>query len=1033
MGKLMLLLGAIFLSGLLQAQTKTLSGTILGDNGEPVPFATIHIISKGKTIAAKEDGSFDIEVSISEKLRITASGYESQEFIVDESTTAFVLKNLNELKEIVVTALGIAREKRALGYSVQDISGDKFKDSRTSNVASALSGKVAGVKITPQGGAGGGANIQIRGNASVTGSNQPLIVVDGVPISQDNSNRYGGGISEISPDNIKSMSILKGANAAALYGSRATNGVILITTKDGKGQKGIGVEINSATSFERPSVKPKFQNIYGGGSGYSTYFTNGRGGAVTLPDGTYVGSSTDAVDESWGSPMDGRLVPQWWSDGEKVPLVPHPNNWDDFWQTGSIYDNNVAISGANEKGNFRLSFTNMDQKGIAYNSDYKRRNFKFNGGYNFTDKLKATISAEYVKAWSDNRRYQGGSEWAWSHRHVDYNQLKDWVNINPSNVIQPAGQYYPYANWQYEYWSNFFYVQDNWPFSDDKNRFLGNLALSYQITDDLNVMVRGGTDTWNQMKRNRTGFSNFDRDGSYVEQAESAQETNLDFLINYNKSVGRFNFSVNAGGNKRTNYYKDNLITLNSLAVDGLWNSSNYAAPPVTTGSIKKSEVNSLYASATIGFENKLFLDLTARNDWSSTLPVNHNSYFYPSASLSAVLTDLLNIKSNTISYAKARVSLAQVGSDTDPYRLTQSFIKQSLWNGTTPQYYENLTIANANLKPEITTGFEAGIEARFFNNRLGLDVTYYNQNTRDQIIGVEISKSSGYNYRLLNAGKITNRGWEVTLTGTPISSSSGFNWDVTVNWARNRNKVIELAEGLTTYTLATWYLTQEARVGEAYGTFYGTYFQRTPEGQIIYENGLPVLGAGTKALGSFQADWTGGVMNSFSYKGISMSFLIDVKYGGKIFDLGSGLMRRTGVVEESAIGREEGVIGEGVKNIGTTEHPEYVTNDVIAAAQTFYGRYNPRNYHEAGIFDASYVKLREVSVGYTLPASWVSRTNFLQSVRLALTGRNVLILHKNTPHIDPEVDYYGGNAQGFAQGQIPLSRSLGFSVNFSF
>lgn len=1033
MGKLTLLLGAIFLSGVLHAQTRSVSGTILSDQGAPIPFATIQISGTNKSFAADESGNFKIDIGASDKIKVSASGFEAQEFTPDQSFTTCILKSLDGLQEIVITALGIAREKKALGYAVQDISGDKLKDARTSNVASALSGKVAGVKITPQGGAGGGANIQIRGNASVTGNNQPLIVVDGVPIAQDNSNRYGGGISEISPDNIKSISILKGANASALYGSRATNGVILITTKDGKGQKGIGVEINSMTSFERPSVTPKFQNIYGGGSGYSTFFTDGRGGGVTLPDGTFVASSTDGVDESWGSPMDGRLVPQWWSNGERVPLVPHPDNWDVFWQTGNILDNNIALSGANEKGNFRVSFTNMDQKGIAYSSNYKRRNFKFNGGYNFTDKLKVSVSAEYVKAWSDNRRYQGGSEWAWSHRHVDYNQLKDWKNINPSNTIQPAGQYYPYANWQYEYWSNFFYVQDNWPFADNKNRFLGNMALTYQLTDNLSLMVRGGTDTWNQIKMNRTGFSNFDRDGSYSEQAESSQETNMDFLINYTKKAGRFDFIVNAGGNKRINNYKNNLVTLNSLAVDGLWNASNYAAPPVTTSMIKKSEVNSLYASGTVGFDNKVFLDITARNDWSSTLPVGNNSYFYPSASLSAVITDMLPIKSNTLSYAKARVSLAQVGSDTDPYRLAQSFIKQSLWNGTTPQYYENLTISNANLKPEITTGFEAGLELRFFNNRIGLDITRYNQNTRDQIIGVEISKASGYNYRLLNAGKVTNSGWEVTMTGSPITSPTGFNWDITVNWARNRNKVVELAEGLTTYTLATWYLTQEARVGEPYGTFYGTYFQRTPDGQVIFDNGVPILGPGTKALGTFQPDWTGGVLNSFSYKGVTASFLIDVKYGGSIFDLGSGLMRKTGVVEESVIGREEGAIGVGVKNIGTAEHPEYVTNDIISPAQTFYGRYNPRNYHEAGIFDASYVKLREASLGYSFPAGFLKRTKFFQSLRLAVTGRNLLILHKNTPHIDPEVDYYGGNAQGFAQGEIPLSRSVGFAVNLAF
>jgi outer membrane receptor protein involved in Fe transport len=430
---------------------------------------------------------------------------------------------------------------------------------------------------------------------------------------------------------------------------------------------------------------------------------------------------------------------------------------------------------------------------------------------------------------------------------------------------------------------------------------------------------------------------------------------------------------------------------------------------------------------------NALFLDVTARNDWSSTLPSNARSYFYPSVSASAVVSDLINYPKEILSYAKVRGSWAQVGNDADPYQLLQTFRAGGSWNSSLPEYYENLTISNAKLKPEITTGIELGLDLKFFRNRIGLDFTYYDQSTENQILGVEISKASGYDKRILNAGKITNKGLEITLSGKILESKRGFKWDVALNYSRNRNQVVELAEGLSTYTLQERRgVTSIAQVGLPYGSLFGIGFKHAPDGQIVYANGLPVVETTPRILGNIQPKWMGGITNTFSFKNFTLTTLVDMKIGGDIYDEGTGTARWTGQYEETAVGREEGVIGKGVVNIGTTESPVYVPNDVIVAASQFYGYNNPRRYHEAAIFDASFVKLREISFGYNIP-KYVLQKLGLQTAKISVVGRNVAILFKNTPHIDPEVDRFGSNQQGFAYGELPNSRSVGVNLSLGF
>ncbi|TDB65964.1 SusC/RagA family TonB-linked outer membrane protein [Arundinibacter roseus] len=1053
---LLLLLGCLC-STFSMAQVRQLSGKITAaEDGLGLPGASL--IYKGTNIGsnADSDGNFKITVPDDGILVVSFVGFLSQEVPIGNQTS-FDIKlsaDTRQLAEVVVTAFGIEREKKALGYSVQEIKGSALTESRSTNVVNGLSGKVAGVRIQSNGGPGSGSTIQIRGSSSISGNNQPLIVIDGVPMDQSASKQLGGGISEVNPDDIKEMSVLKGPNAAALYGSRAANGVILITTKNGQGTKGLGIDFNSNVTFERPWIKPDFQNTYGGGNGYRTWYSDGWSGSITNPteiqqyrqvyDARYPLAGSAGTDESWGAPMDGRLVRHWWSGEEVAPLTPQPNNWEEYWATGQTISNSVALSGGNDKGFFRMSLGRVDQKGIMYYNDFNRTNFRLNSGYNLAKNLSVTVSGEYIKSGAENRSFTAGQQFIWAHRHTSWEQIRNYEDYEATHIQRavagkPADTDPP--NWQHTFFTNPFFTSRELPFGNEKDRLLGNIALNYKILPSLSLMVRSGTDVWSDTRINVTNFARV-RNGNYTpgsfnEEVLRSQETNHDFILTFNKNITPdFTTNVQFGGINRTNYYKRNYFNVGEMVVDGIFNAGN-SVPSRNTiqSSIRKSEVQSLFAAANFGWRNMLFLDLTARNDWSSTLPTSAQSYFYPSASVSAVVTDLLNVQSDILTFAKVRASLAQVGNDADPYQLAQTFLSSGSWNGSLPKFTESVSIANSGLKPEITTGLELGADLRFFRGKVGLDATYYEQTTNNQILGVEISKATGYDRRILNAGEITNKGIELTLSGTPIKLDNGFTWDVSLNYARNRNKVVALAEGLTTYVLASQRgMTSEARVGQPYGTLYGVAFQRAPDGQIIYgDNGLPLREANQQIIGNIQPDWTGGMLNTFHLKGFTLTALVDVRMGGDIYDEGTGTGRWTGQYAETALGREEGVIGKGVRALTAADGSvSYVPNDIIVTANQMYAFNNPRNYHEAAIFDASYVKLREVSLGYNIPASVLKRLH-IQSAKLSLVGRNVWMLFKNTPHVDPEFDAKGGNAQGFGYGELPSSRSLGMNLSLSF
>ncbi|UZD24204.1 SusC/RagA family TonB-linked outer membrane protein [Algoriphagus halophytocola] len=1023
----------------IEAVERTIEGLVLDDTDTPIPGASVLIKGTMIGVVTDVDGKFTLTIPDENSeavLAVSFIGFTTQEIPIG-TTSNFTIKLASSdlaLNEVVVTAFGLERDKKALGYATQSVDGKSLTEARPTNVANSLSGRVAGVQVTGNSMPGSGAQIVIRGSSSVAGNNQPLVVVDGVPLEQTSSRQYGNGLSEISPDNIKEMNILKGATAAALYGSRAANGVIMITTKNGSDTKGLGIEFNSNMTFDNPLVKPDFQNTYGGGAGYRTWYVDGRNGFDA--DGI---RGTAGVDESWGAPMDGRMVPLWYSAPERVALLPQPNNWEEFWETGQSISNSVALSGGNEQGSFRVAIGRLDQTSIMADNDYFRNNFKLNTSYKFIPELQMSVNAEYIKSGSDNRGFTGSQDFIWAHRHTEYDKLKNWEDYYEiQRLTFRDGDDYPYANWQHEYFSNPFYNQKYLPNSNEKDRLVGSVALSYDLGENFNIMARTGTDYWTDTRINinraESTKNNVKRFGAYSENVYSSQETNSDIIITFDKDITpRLSLKVQGGAINRVNNYKSTSVSVGELTIDGLYNLGNYASPVTPSSTIREQVVNSVFGSAQFGFNNYLFLDVTGRNDWSSTLPTSDNSFFYPSAALSAVLTDIFDVQSGWLSFAKVRASLAQVGNDADPYLLNQVYSSEGLWAGTTPTYSESNEIANRNLKPEITTGKEVGVDLRFFEGRVGVDFTYYHQSTVNQILAVSISTASGYSSQILNAGEITNQGVELTINATPFNTASGFSWYTALNFSRNRNQVVELAEGLENYILGSQNsLTSEARVGQPYGSLYGRRYLRSPEGELIYNNGLPVLEEGTFIVGNIQPDWLGGWTNSFAYKGIELNTLIDVKMGGDIFDVGTGLARKTGQYIETEAGREEGVIGNGVMNIGTAEDPVYVPNDVIANATTFWNSQNPRTYHESGIFDGTYVKLRELSLGYVFPKNFLGNS-FIQSMKLSFVGRNLAILYKNHPHMDPEVDMKGGNAQGFAYGQMPTTRSLGFNLNVTF
>ncbi|MFT6866791.1 MAG: TonB-linked SusC/RagA family outer membrane protein [Cyclobacteriaceae bacterium] len=1024
---------------------RTVSGKITSaEDGDGIPG--VNVVLKGTTTGTTTDLDGNYRLSVPEEggtLIYSFIGLLAQETEIGARSVIDIgmAADVTELTEVIVTAFGVERAEKSLGYSVQELDGDQLTEARETNIVNSLSGQIAGVQVTNgSGNVGSSSRIVLRGPSSLTGENQPLFVVDGIPINNTNygnSSAFGGadfpnGAADINPDDIATISVLKGANAAALYGSRAANGVILITTKKGSKTKGIGVSINSNVTFQTPLRIPDYQNSYGGGYNPNSY---------EWLDGT---SGSGGEDESWGPALDQGLAFKQWqdTDGGTSPWVSNPDNIRDFYELGTTTSNNVALSGGNDVANFRLSYTNMQQDGMIYNTGLERNTFALSSGVKLSDKLSADASVNYIKSSSDN--ISGGGydnnnpmqQFTWFQRQVDVSALKDYKNL-PLNAEGTSAQFTP-LTWNTNFNNNPYWVLDNNTQGFEKNRIIGNVKINYQLTDWLSLFVRTGTDFFTDLQTIKRGHNSNDYpNGYYREIDRSWQESNSDFALTFNKDITPdFGLTVTAGGNLRREVYSRNILTANELEIPGTYTIANSSVAVVATNYDQQREMQSLYGMAQFQFRNYLFIDLTARNDWSSTLPLENNSFFYPSASLSLILTDLADIQSNVLSFAKVRGSWAQVGSDTDAYRLQDVFtLRSPKWNGTTTvtQATVGNQLKNPLLKPEITTSVEFGVDLRFFSDRLGLQATYFDATSTDLIVEIDVSGASGWRTQFANVGEMNNKGIELQMNATPVEIGD-FKWEMNLNYARIRNEVVTLG-GVDNLVLGgQWNVDVIATPGESYPALFGPDYQRDDAGNIIHVNGLPQKDNTSKVLGSAFPDWTGGFTNTFSFKGVSLGVLIDAKMGGSVYSMTNAWGRYSGVLEETLIGREVGIVGAGVQANGVDENgnTQYVPNNVPVDVQTYNHSAFGNNIAAGSVFDASYVKLRQVILGYTIPKQWLGASPF-QSISVSVVGRNLALLYSKVPHIDPETAFSNDNAQGIEHASYSSARSLGFNVNLKF
>lgn len=969
------------------------------------------------------DGKFSLTVASGEAIIVASyAGFETiRQPVNSQSNLTLTMTVGVDLGEVVVTALGIKREEKALGYSVQTINSEEVNTVRPKNMLNALTGKVAGLQINAaSNGLTSSTRLTLRGESSLNiNDNSPLIVIDGIPINNNiygvggfNTNQadlptdYGNGASEINPEDIESISVLKGAAASALYGSRGGNGVILITTKSGKGQKGLGVTISSSTMFSSPLVLPEMQTEYGGGWGLQYY----------ADYGTNFGPALDgALQAQDGSPN--------FENGEELPFVQR-YNLEDFFETGISTNNQVSITGGNDKGSFRLSYANAYNEGIVPNTNLKRNNFSFNTTYDVADWWNVNLSANYVKSNSDNIPVAGyGSQGVmyvllWNYNNVDMNWFKDYWAAGGENVEQ---------DYIFSWADNPYLIVNENINAFNKDRLFGKISTNFNITPELSLMLRAGTDYFDDFRFSRRPIgSHRYRNGMYREQDINFRETNTDFLLTYNKRFNDVSVVVSAGGNQLTQTLSENFIEGKGLAIPGIYTLGNINVTPTLSRFNSEKRINSLYAFANIGYKDYLYLDLTARNDWSSTLPTDNNSYFYPSVSLSFIPSEVFEL-GDAIDYLKVRLNYAVVGNDTDPFQLSKTYQFATLQNSLT----NPSQLPNANLKPVRTTSYEAGIQGYFFDKRLTLDFSYYNNTSRDQIISAGISQASGFTSTVINAGEIESEGIEIALTGTPLKMENGITWDVGLNFTRNRSYVNKLDDDgqLETFVIAEGPggATVEARPGGRMGDIYGNVFMRS-NGQVVFgSNGLPLLDPTRRLVGNYNPDYMLGAHTSISYKGLYATALFDIREGGLIYSYTNAIGAESGLLTHSLPGRTTGLVGEGVTEDGS------VNTTVVAPETWYYNGYYSRSNIEVNSFDASFVKLREFSIGYSFPAEWVKKLK-MNALSIAFVGNNVA-LWTDVPNIDPEAHAMNGGTlvPGFEVTQLPSTKSFGFKLNIGF
>ncbi len=1038
-------------------QSVTISGQVTSSTGQGLPAVQVVIPSFGAGGQTRDDGRFTITVparAAGTSVTVTARriGYRSATQTVTLRAGANTLNLVLEaaptqLTGVVVSALSVQREKATIGTSQQQLSGRELLTTRDPNIVNSLSGKVSGVQINAGGAIGGSSRIVIRGNNSINGNNQPLFIVDGIPVANTNVTNttqqagnggidYGNAIRDLNPDDIASLTVLKGPNAAALYGSRAANGAIVITTKSGRNAgQGVQVSANSYTTFETPLRLPSYQNLYGQGSAGTFGYVDGAGGGL---------KGTDGFDQSFGPKLDGRLIDQF--TGPQQPWVPQPDNVKDFFNTGRTFQNNVAVSANTGPASARLSVANEQVAGIIPGSRLNKTTAAVNGDVRVNDRLTTTGSVQYIRNQGFNRPgtgYNAGilEQFVWFGRQVDINALRE-------RRYNEDGSLY---NWNSNYHNNPYWLMYDNPNRDQRDRVIGSVQGQYKFVPWLTGTLRTGLDTYRENRDQNfaagnlsAALGNFGSNGQaglpgngvdpnyaggfdFYNRRES--EYNTEGFLTAAGSRGRFDVNALVGGSLRRNQIAFDNVYTTGITVPGIYNVANAAVTPTQYQRTERRGINSVYSQLSATYNKYWTVDVTGRNDWSSTLPTSTNSYFYPSVSSSLVISDLFPaLQNRVLNFAKLRGSIAQVGSDADPYQLRTVFNGQPTKFGALPQFSLSNTIANPDLLPERTTSNEAGLEVGLFDNRLTLDATYYSRRTDDQIITLPVSNTTGYAFKAINAGRVTNKGFEALLTAIPVRAGA-FEWTSTINFSTNRNKVVTLAPGLSTVVLGTsWSVNVEARQGEQFGSIVGAPFLRDESGQILLSDGLPQPdNANRRVLGNFNPDWLGGWNNQFRYKAATLSALVDVRKGGNVFSVTNMFGTYTGVLSNTVQGRENDWNNPGVVAAGVDEETGKA-NTVNRSAEDYYQ--SLYGIHEAFVYDASFLKLREVRLGYDLPQSILGRAR-IRSANVALIGRNLLMRSK-VPNIDPETGLSTSNVQGLEFATLPTARSFGFNITIT-
>lgn len=1049
-----------FLLALQLSAQKVVKGQVInGEDNTTMPFATI--LEKGTTngVATDVDGNFELTVSRPDALlEVSTLGYKTKEVKAGngEKLHIVLMPDQQLLDEVVVTALGISREKKALSYSVQDLKGEDLTRSRQTNAIGLLSGKVAGLQVTTSGGAlGGSSRVLVRGVNSLLGNNQPLYVIDGTPIDNAELSSsttavgygdkdYGNTAADINPDDIESISVLKGASATALYGSRANNGVILITTKKGASKSRTEISVSTGVSFDTQARRnfPEMQKLYGGGASNQQTFNQLNINGTTYSVPAY------AIDESWGPKFDGQQVLSWENLYPENPsLYQKTREWKYpdhdlmyFFKTGVAFDNNISVRGGNDIASFRVSYSNRTATGTTPNSNLQRNNLSIGGSVKQGHFL-FTSTINYMNTGVKGRPWTGTSNrnvmtqaYSWGQNQVDYKELSDyrrpdgsqrlwnvtsWNNLAPKYIDNP-------------YWAAYMSYSD-----EKRDRVYGNIGMEWDIAKGLKASAKMHGDVYTYSLQDRIAV--YSRTTSkYSENIQRFQEFNYEAMLNYNKDFHDFRLTSFIGANlmhQRRNL--SNAATQGGLIIPEFYNLSN-ASSILNIEKTYRKEIRSLFGSVNVGWKNMLFLDVTFRNDWSSTLPADANSYFYPSFSGSFIFSELKPLREyEWLTFGKMRLGWAQVGNDTDPYSLARAYEYVGSSFVGVPGYALDATLNNAKLKPELTNSLEAGLEFKFLDNRLGLDLTYYNNRTKNQIMQVPLAASSGYTSRWMNAGEISNKGVEVVATAVPVQIKD-FQWEVSVNWSKNSNRVEKLNGDLQTLQIASSFIDLHASVGKPYGELTGfNYVYDNAGNRVVNSGGVYVKTSQTESLGSILPDWLGGMRNSFRYKDFDLGFMIDVRSGGYFYSVTHQYGMYSGTLAATAADgiRENGLVLDGVRG-DVTFNPDgsyQVTNtrpnDVNVSAFDW-GRSHSSGVQAQNVFSSSYVKLRELNAGYTIP---LANRSVLKNLRVSAFATNIWTIWKANKYFDPDFTQSSGNVQGLDGGNIPSPVTYGLNVSAKF